>query len=117
MGQSSDTGTMGKVPEDVSEVREVIQRHHKHFIEDTTGETVYQQLENERSIRREYSGRVLFELLQNALDRAESKVHVQIREIESRAGGVEKFLVVANDGGEIRGGTHGGYRGSERASP
>ena len=65
-----------------------------------SGEDAYQQLQTEESIRRQYTGRVLFELLQNALDRAESKVAVEIRDVEW--GSAERALIVANDGEPIR---------------
>ena len=65
-----------------------------------SGDDAYRDLQTEESIRRQYTARVLFELFQNALDRAESKVAVEIRDVDW--GSIEQALVVANDGVSIR---------------
>lgn len=88
----------GYVPEP-EDLQAVFQRHYDNSAA-MSGEDAYQQLQTEESIRRQYTGRVLFELLQNALDRAESKVAVEIRDINW--GSIEQALIVANDGVPIR---------------
>ncbi|QDX41156.1 hypothetical protein [Salarchaeum sp. JOR-1] len=98
MNLSEYSDSAGFVP-DSDDVASVFRRHFSNY-EDTSGEVSYQQLQNEESIRRQYSGRVLFELLQNALDRADSKVTVEIREVAWEA--TDYALVVGNDGTPIR---------------
>ena len=87
----------GRVP-DPNDVAEAFQNHIDNF-SDTSGEVAYQQFQNEESLRRQYSGRVLFELLQNALDRAERRVTVEICEVGWPS--TEYALVVGNDGAPI----------------
>lgn len=98
MSDTHNSSAGGQVP-DPSDVERVFRHHQNHF-SDTSGEIAYQQLQDEESIRRQYSGRVLFELLQNALDRAESTVHVQVQETDLSDSG--HALVVANDGIPLR---------------
>ncbi len=88
----------GFVPEP-DDLQAVFQRHYANAAA-MSGDDAYRDLQTEESIRRQYTGRVLFELLQNALDRAESKVAVEIRDVEW--GSVEQALIVANDGVPIR---------------
>jgi hypothetical protein len=78
-------------------VRDTFQNHHDHF-DDVSGEIALQQLETEQGIKRQYSGRILYELLQNALDSADSEILVELTETTSTGGGSEYALVVANDG-------------------
>ena len=88
----------GYVPEP-GDLQAVFQRHYDNAAA-MSGDDAYRDLQTEESIRRQYTARVLFELLQNALDRAESKVAVEIRDVDW--GSVEQALVVANDGVPIR---------------
>ena len=88
----------GFVPEP-NNLRAVFQRHYENAAA-MSGDDAYRDLQTEESIRRQYTARVLFELLQNALDRAESKVAVEIRDVDW--GSAEQALVVANDGVPIR---------------
>lgn len=98
MSQFDDPETPGFVP-DPDDVAETFQNHIDNFA-DTSGEVAYQQFQNEESLRRQYSGRVLFELLQNALDRADRQVTVEMCEVDWPS--AEHALVVGNDGGPIR---------------
>ncbi|GAB7121052.1 ATP-binding protein [Natrinema sp. JCM 9743] len=90
----------GTAPER-SAVERAFRNHHAHFA-DLSGEVALQQLEDERSIRRQYAGRVVYELLQNALDRAESEICVRLVETMSAEAAGEYALLVANDGPAIR---------------
>ena len=54
-------------------------------------DTVVGHLNHERSVTNDYRGRVLFELLQNAVDRAEEKIWIEFNR-------EKRTLVVANDG-------------------
>jgi hypothetical protein len=88
-----------RVPRDTSEVKQVFENHYDYFA-DKAGEVATQQQSGETAIRREYSGRVVFELLQNALDRANERVEVRL--VPSDVTGEEHVLVVANDGLPVR---------------
>lgn len=88
----------GYVPEP-SDLQAVFQRHYENSA-GMSGDDAYRDLQAEESIRRQYTARVLFELLQNALDRAESNVAVEIRDVDW--GPTEQALIVANDGAPIR---------------
>ena len=96
--QCASSQTPGYVPEPV-DLEAVFQRHYENAAA-MSGDDAYRDLQTEESIRRQYTARVLFELLQNALDRAKSKVAVEIKEVDW--GSVEQALVVANDGVPIR---------------
>jgi hypothetical protein len=86
-------------PPESTAVREALQNHHEHF-DDVSGEIALQQLETEQGLKRQYSGRVLYELLQNALDSADSEILVELTENPS-SDESEYALVVANDGDEL----------------
>ncbi len=90
-------GQISKEPQtpEPETVRDVFQSHHKHFL-DVSGEVSIQQLETEHGIKRQYSGRLLYELLQNALDSSDSKILVKLANIDCL--GSNHALVVANDG-------------------
>tara|TARA_B100000446_G_scaffold188233_1_gene221584 strand:+ start:25460 stop:29788 length:4329 start_codon:yes stop_codon:yes gene_type:complete len=70
-------------------VREHIKRKCKLYFDDP--DTVSGHIENERAVTNDYRGRVLYELLQNAVDRAETHIWITLDK-EKRS------LVVANDG-------------------
>lgn len=70
-------------------IRAHIQRKCKLFFDDP--DTVSGHIENERAVTNDYRGRVLYELLQNAVDRADSNIWITVSK-ERRS------LVVANDG-------------------
>ncbi len=89
----------GRVPTQPNEIQQVFTNHYDYF-RSKDGEIAHQQRTGESQIRREYSGRVVFELLQNAIDRAESTVKVQL--VESDHAHHEYVLIVANDGDGIR---------------
>jgi len=88
----------GIIPEP-SDIGQVFQNHHTHF-SNLSGEEVLQQMGGEKGIAKEYSGRILFELLQNALDRAKSKIHVKLVETPTKE--QDYALVVSNDGAGFR---------------
>lgn len=94
-GRFSEDSPQAPEPETV---RNAFQSHHDHF-SGVSGEVSIQQLETEQGIKRQYSGRLLYELLQNALDSADSKILVQLAEVDARE--TDHVLVVANDGQEI----------------
>ncbi len=87
----------GSVPEP-DDLQAVFQRHYANSA-GMSDHDAYRDLRSEESIRRQYTARVLFELLQNALDRAESNVSVEIRDINW--GPADQALIVANDGPPI----------------
>jgi len=70
-------------------VREHISRKCKLYFDDP--DTVSGHIENERAVTNDYRGRVLYELLQNAVDRADSHIWITVDK-EKRS------LIVANDG-------------------
>jgi len=70
-------------------VREHIKRKCKLYFDDP--DTVSGHIENERAVTNDYRGRVLYELIQNAVDRAETHIWITLDK-EKRS------LVVANDG-------------------
>lgn len=70
-------------------INDHIQRKCRIFEEDP--DTVSGHIENERAITNDYRGRVLYELLQNAVDRAERNIWITV---DTAAGSV----TVANDG-------------------
>jgi hypothetical protein len=86
----------GRVPT-TSELRQVFRNHH-HYYEGQQGEVALGQNRGEQAVRRQHAGREVFELLQNGLDRAESRVEVRLVERE----GGDFVLVVANDGVPVR---------------
>lgn len=88
----------GFVPEP-PDVADVFRRHHTHF-SNLSGEEVLQQMGGEKGIAKEYSGRILFELLQNALDRAKSEIHVKL--VETPSSEHDHAFIVSNDGTGFR---------------
>ncbi|WP_254821923.1 sacsin N-terminal ATP-binding-like domain-containing protein [Haloglomus halophilum] len=98
MRETSESSAPGSVPTS-TDLKAVFRNHYRHFKE-TSGEVAYQQLQDEASIRRQYSGRVLYELLQNALDRADSTVRVRV--IGGEDADHQPALVVTNDGDPLR---------------
>src|SRR5438093_8776841 len=72
------------------QIRTLFQRHLEEHLELPESARV-RDLHAEQALIREYSGRVLFELIQNALDRAERSILVDWRLQPGT-------LVVANDG-------------------
>jgi len=80
---------------DPETVRDAFQSHHNHF-SSVSGEVTIQQLETEHGIKRQYSGRLLYELLQNALDSANSEILVKLADGTDHSS--DHALIVANDG-------------------
>lgn len=76
-----------------AEIAVTFQRHYGYYRK-IGDETRRQQVEAERSIKLQYSGRATFELLQNAFDRAEKHVVASVVEEE----GGPACLIVGNDG-------------------
>lgn len=73
-------------------VEGIFQKHHAYY--DTNGvETIKQQASQYRQVSDAYQGRLLFELLQNAIDKADAKILVSLEEVEGKL-----YLLVANDG-------------------
>lgn len=68
-------------------------------------ETVKQQSAQYRQVEDVYQGRVVYELLQNAIDKAESKIRI---ELLCRDDG--NYLIVANDGKPFTYGSNYDYR-------
>lgn len=87
-------------PPKFAPVKNAFQNHHTHF-DEVSGEIALQQLETEQGLKRQYSGRILYELLQNALDSADSEILVELTEIPSTDYESEYALVVANDGDKL----------------
>ena len=86
------TGTKG-LPRDIEQVQELLRSHldeHRQLPESTR----LRDLGSEKAVVQDYSGRVVFELLQNALDRATG--HILLRWDRER-----QVLEVANDGRAI----------------
>lgn len=98
MPETSSTDVGGRIPTTRKEIRAVFSEHYGYF-GDKDGEVAHQQQSGETAIRREYSGRVVFELLQNALDRAEHTVVVRL--VESASTEADYQLIVANDGPQV----------------
>ena len=95
MSESPFPSFGGITPATRSDIRRVFNEHYAYF-SNKDGEVAHQQQSGESAIRREYSGRVVFELLQNALDRAEQSVGVRLVETTDAETGYR--LIVANDG-------------------
>lgn len=93
-----ESGTV-RVPRDISDLERVFSNHYNYYSE-IRGEVAHQQETGEGEIQREYSGRVVFELLQNAIDRAENQVYVGVAKTDHD--GYEYALVAANDGLPVR---------------
>ena len=72
-----------------TDVAEAFERHIRHYARTGGGENALVGLKTEGSISLQYAGRVVYELFQNALDRAERRVVVSF---------TDGVLVVANDG-------------------
>ena len=72
------------------DVTNAFRRHIDHYATTGGGENALVGLKTEGSISLQYAGRVVYELFQNALDRAESRVVVSFDE--------DGQLVVGNDG-------------------
>ena len=82
-------------PPSLTDVRKLLTAH----VEESRGlpeSTRVRDLGTERAVWRDYDGRIVHELLQNALDRADKAIH--IRWVEEGATGT---LIVANDGLEV----------------
>lgn len=99
MSDPSYAATGGRAPGDNEDIRKVFDNHYCYF-QDKDGEIAHQQTSDESAIRREYSGRMVFELLQNAIDRAKDTVEVRFRETGDEQYAYE--LIVANDGVPVR---------------
>lgn len=95
MSEGIESDTAGCIPTNITEIQSVFANHYDYF-ENKSGEIAFQQQTGENEIQREYSGRVIFELLQNAIDRAVSTVQVQL--LECTGCDYEYTLLVANDG-------------------
>lgn len=85
----------GRVPSH-AEVVTVFQKHLESYGK-TRGEQAQVLRNSEASVKLQYSGRVAFELLQNALDRA--KEHIWVALLDEADAGAS--LVVANDGAAV----------------
>ncbi|MBP5502796.1 MAG: DUF3883 domain-containing protein [Bacteroidales bacterium] len=73
-------------------VDKIFENHHQYY--NSIGvETIKQQAAQFKQVSDAYQGRVIFELLQNAIDRADKKILVLITEIDEQC-----CLIVANDG-------------------
>lgn len=86
----------------INEITAAFQRHYAYYAR-LRGETVRQQVANERSLAQAYEGRTTFELVQNALDRCEREVLVDI------VPGAPTLLVVGNDGSPVSVDAHFDY--------
>jgi hypothetical protein len=78
-----------------SALKTVFKKHHCYY-ESQRGETALLQRGDEQGVRRAHAGRVIFELLQNALDRAEAEITIKVVETPTLASSYA--LVVTNDG-------------------
>ncbi len=78
-----------------SALKTIFKNHHCYY-ERQRGETALQQRGDEQGVRRAHAGRVVFELLQNALDRANAEITVNI--VERQTSASSYALVITNDG-------------------
>lgn len=99
MSESSLAASGGRVPLEHKDLEQVFTRHYEYY-RGEDGEIAHQQQSGESAIRRAYSGRMVFELLQNAIDRAEDRVEVLFRATDDEQSAYQ--LVVANDGTPVR---------------
>lgn len=99
MSEPTLAASGGRVPLDHKDLEQVFKRHYEYYREED-GEIAHQQQSGESAIRQAYSGRMVFELLQNAIDRAEDHVEVQFRTTDDEEYAYQ--LVVANDGDPVR---------------
>jgi hypothetical protein len=76
---------------DSNAVKETFRRHYEQSAKQT-GEMIIREYGAERSTAVSYSGRTVFELLQNALDRSEHRVLLELTDADT------PLLVVGNDG-------------------
>ncbi len=72
-----------------SDVRETYENHITHYADHGGGEAAMLGLNAEGAVRLQYAGRVVYELFQNALDRADRRIVVRYS---------ERTLLVGNDG-------------------
>jgi len=86
---------MSKLPT-IEQVAQTFRRHHAHH-RTRPYATVERDLGSETELSKDYAGRVIFELFQNAVDRAEKRIHISV---SSR--GKRTLLRVANDGVPFR---------------
>jgi hypothetical protein len=78
-----------------SALKTIFKKHHRYY-ERQRGETALQQRGDEQGVRRAHAGRVVFELLQNALDRADAEITISV--VETPTSATSHALVVTNDG-------------------
>jgi hypothetical protein len=71
-------------------LKTVFKKHHCYY-ERQRGETALQQRGDEQGVRRAHAGRVVFELLQNALDRADAEITVNVVETPTSASGASSL--------------------------
>lgn len=71
----------------------IFSRHHEYY-KSLGVETIKQQMSQYRHVEEAYQGRFIFELLQNAIDRADHRVYVKLFD----SGNLKGHLIVANDG-------------------
>jgi len=91
------TDFTGELP-DRGDLETIYKAHHSYY-EPQRGDTALQQRGDEEGILRAHAGRVVFELLQNALDRAASKITINV--LETPQSTTPHALVVTNDGASI----------------
>ena len=78
-----------------SALKTIFKKHHCYY-ESQRGESARVQHGDEQGVRRAHAGRVVFELLQNALDRADAEITVNV--VETPTSASSYALVVTNDG-------------------
>lgn len=98
MTEKSTTDVGGRIPASKEAICAVFSAHYGYY-DNKDGEVAHQQQSGETAIRREYSGRVVFELLQNALDRADHTVVVRL--VETSGTEFDYQFIVANDGPQV----------------
>lgn len=70
-------------------IKGIFRKHHDYY-KSLGVETIKQQMAQYRQVEEAYQGRFIFELLQNAIDRADRKVYIKLLDSDT--------LIVANDG-------------------
>lgn len=86
----------------MSNVHQIFKKHHDYY-KSLGIETIQQQSGQAEQVSADYQGRVLFELLQNAFDKAKNKIAVTV---------IDNTLYIANDGEKFSYNANHDYRGA-----
>ncbi len=95
--RNTKTYSIGELP-DTEDLETIFEEHHSYY-EQQRGESALVQRGTEKGVSRAHAGRVVFELLQNALDRADSEITIKV--VETPQSTNPHALVVTNNGAPI----------------